>query len=602
MSWPSRFKPPVPDFFLLLGVTLLFPDKFSPVYFLTVAALLMLAGGSALLRKKPLDGGPFTAGTLALSAVMLLAALAAPGRYAGLLVCADLLVAAFYFGVRFGKAPLWAQVEPVLTFWASFSSLAAVAWLLLHPEVSQANLLFANPILQGILSGAGVLLALFRLVSVITPLNSVLLLVNLAGVLAAGAKAPFLGLVLAAAVWIGGKQRRLVPLLALGVLLALLLPTPLQRIVRRAASGADIYAWDRVKIWQMDLRMVADHPLFGIGPENFGKVAKRYNFPQYKGASRYGKIPESPHSEYLNVLVATGLPGLLWLVLAGLAIGRRLWRPPRLDPGKLLVLYFLLQFSTMQFAFHPFFLLVVLALGRQLFAGEDRPLDWPWFSRGALLTSLLLVVGIAQLLPTVAQGQIRRADREADPLCRMSLLAGAARLDPLNPAIPLRVALNWGALFRTRGDPAALAAALDASGRARRLDPLDPAPPAFESSLVHYLWQRGIRYSGQQEEIETPLRRAIALDPFNPFLHLELAEFQWQGGRFAEARDSVDRALELEPEFVAARVFLHVRYGEWPDEAAFRQRIEQIRSQRGADRLTPGTYLFNLFRWPAEKA
>ncbi len=598
MTWPARFKLPHADVTLLLGVALLYPDKFSPLYFLAVASLALGLGSWHLARQKQLDQGPLACGLLLLLGAMLLATLLAPARYQGLLACADFAVMIFFVSARFPALPAWEKVEPSLIFWASFSSLASLAWLLLHPSLPQATLFFPNPILQGILSGAGVLLALFRLTDRPAPLGWALLGVNAAGVLAAGAKAPFLGLALVALLWTFGKSRKALLLLLAGLALALLLPTPLHRMVNRAVRGIDLYAWDRVKIWQMDGRMVADHPWTGIGPENFAKVARSYNFPQDKGASRFGKIPESPHSEYLRILVETGLPGLLWLALAGWVLGRRLLARPWRRGIKLLFLYFLLQFLTLQFFTHPFFTLFLLLLVRQLFAGEDRPLVLRGPHLLVLPLLLGLVVGGAHLLPSVAQWQIRQAGRESDPLRRMTLLQRATRLDPLNPAIPYRQALNWGALLRSGGDPAALAAALDLARRASRLDPLDPAPLRLQSSLIGWVRERGVSYPGQQDEIEEPLRQAIAIDPFNPFLHLELAEVCWQGERFIEARDSAERALELEPEFVSALTFLHTRFGVDPDPVAFRQMIERIRQKRNADSLAPGTYLYNLRKIP----
>lgn len=72
----------------------------------------------------------------------------------------------------------------------------------------------------------------------------------------------------------------------------------------------------RVRLWEAGLRMVQDHPIFGIGPANFNMMVARYS----RGAMATEQL--DAHNAYVRVAAETGLPGLaLFLgILASAAI------------------------------------------------------------------------------------------------------------------------------------------------------------------------------------------------------------------------------------------------------------------------------------------
>lgn len=80
-------------------------------------------------------------------------------------------------------------------------------------------------------------------------------------------------------------------------------------VITRVATVVDYEddssATGRLESWKAGLAMVADHPLFGVGPENFGRFAHQYN-PQAKE----GRIA---HNEFIQTAAESG-------VLAGLAL------------------------------------------------------------------------------------------------------------------------------------------------------------------------------------------------------------------------------------------------------------------------------------------
>lgn len=74
---------------------------------------------------------------------------------------------------------------------------------------------------------------------------------------------------------------------------------------------------DRLSWWMSSFEMIGDHPFLGIGPETFRNNYNIYRRLDYKlpTGEQYGITPESTHSEFINVLVTQGLPGLLFYLI-----------------------------------------------------------------------------------------------------------------------------------------------------------------------------------------------------------------------------------------------------------------------------------------------
>ena len=125
------------------------------------------------------------------------------------------------------------------------------------------------------------------------------------------------------------SPRRLLWALPAALLFVLLAPVP---VLQRAWSIFDLSDrsnYDRLCMVEAGLRMVAEQPLTGLGPE---MVEERYAIYRSPTAPRY----ESPHlhNAYLQLAAERGLPGLAaYLVLMGLALGAA-WRGYRREGGR----------------------------------------------------------------------------------------------------------------------------------------------------------------------------------------------------------------------------------------------------------------------------
>jgi len=75
------------------------------------------------------------------------------------------------------------------------------------------------------------------------------------------------------------------------------------QLLRRVKSIFGFAEMNRVNIYKGILRMIADHPWFGIGPGNFNLV-----YPSYRLTAEYEHVL-SPHSNYLAIFSGWGIIG-----------------------------------------------------------------------------------------------------------------------------------------------------------------------------------------------------------------------------------------------------------------------------------------------------
>jgi O-antigen ligase len=128
------------------------------------------------------------------------------------------------------------------------------------------------------------------------------------GLIAAVALSTFLAIVLSS-----GKHRRLYALALIGFVAVVVVGFALHRyypegsILRRVSALADEDSEVRLLQWGASLRGIRDHPLWGVGPENYYIVANKY--PSHQNLSTLALSFDKPHNYILEVLVTTGMFG-----------------------------------------------------------------------------------------------------------------------------------------------------------------------------------------------------------------------------------------------------------------------------------------------------
>ena len=119
-------------------------------------------------------------------------------------------------------------------------------------------------------------------------------------------RSAWLGLIAAAFTMLAVLRPRLLPVLALAVvLLVVLAPAPIRARLTGMFDPANAYNRERTFMWDAGFRMYRDHPVTGVGLMDLHSLYDRYRDP--KSAERAGHL----HSVPIHLAATTGTLGLL---------------------------------------------------------------------------------------------------------------------------------------------------------------------------------------------------------------------------------------------------------------------------------------------------
>jgi O-antigen ligase len=586
------------EFTLLLGWALLYPAKIGYAYYLGFMCLLALFTLTNIIALKNVVFDRLALFLLAFNAIFVFSSFFSPHPIKSLFFTADVLLVSLWSVFFFLEKEDMGRYLRLAAYVISLSSMAVIIAFALQGGRLPVTAVFRNPILQGIASALAVLIFLHALLRHHQRADLFLLALNAGAVALAGSKAAYLGLVVFAAAMVFKHKRQWLFYLAGLLLLLAVFPNPVRRTVAHSLRH-DPYVFDRLDIWNMSARMFRSRPWVGVGPDLFAEAARRFNFAQDKGPSRYGKVPESAHSDYWQIITENGLPGLVFVLLFLFFAIRHLLSPPRSDPAKLLLAFLLTQMLLFNLLFQFFFLFLFFFLLRGFFSSNRSFIALRSGSRVFFSATLVFMLIVLYLLPFIADRCLAAAARDRDLVSRYALLQKAALFSPLDERAPLAKAELQRDFARSRSDPVAWTHALDNARLAQRLNRNSTDALVLEAELFHDVRVLGHYYPAQTEEILAPLRQAGKLAPFSPFLIMRQAIILREFGRHAEARARAQAALDLEPDFVAAIVLIHELDGLPAGDPALRQRLASIRAKAERLRARPGSYLFNLHRLPA---
>jgi tetratricopeptide (TPR) repeat protein len=79
-------------------------------------------------------------------------------------------------------------------------------------------------------------------------------------------------------------------------------------------------------------------------------------------------------------------------------------------------------------------------------------------------------------------------------------------------------------------------------------------------ATAHHWYANNLSYRGRHEEAIAQARRAVAVDPLSPILHVALAHAHLLAGRYDEASSQRAKALEIEPASANAHLFQGMAY------------------------------------------
>jgi tetratricopeptide (TPR) repeat protein len=298
----------------------------------------------------------------------------------------------------------------------------------------------------------------------------------------------------------------------------------------RFASGGS----NRYDFWTVAYDAFRDHPVRGIGAENFQELYLRVGHSTEK--------PLYPHSLVLGVLSQLGIVGALLLasslgaLLVGAAAVRRAERELRATAAA--------------------------ALGVFAYWLCHASVDWFWEFPGLTAPALAMVAGATALAPRRAGPRLRRVSRPA-------VVASAAALAAIGVTL---TALWLSALYLDRGvdvwrdDPRA---AFDALDRAAALHPLSEVPDVTAATIALRLNR-------------TELARRLFLDvldrePNNAYAALELGLIAAAEDRRTQALRYLERSLTQSPNDGLLRGIMHdIRNGKRVSPSAVNAKIARV--------------------------
>jgi len=327
-----------------------------------------------------------------------------------------------------------------------------------------------------------------------------------------------------------------------------------------ASAASDLGGLEvRWRIWRRAAALLADAPLFGVGPGQFEREFPPYRDPAELVASSHGRAEPTPvevehaHNDWLEGLLELGLAGgLPWLVLLGWALARAARALAGREPAR--VALGAAGLAT----------LVASGAGSTLLASPGAPAAaWPVI--GALLAggARARKPGAARALALGALGALALQSPSAWSFARH----GRALADLAAAAVQVTPEL----------------AGLDA---ARAEDPIARALAAAPDSVVALEKQaEWLRAAGAPpaERIAAG-RRLLELRPYRLATLLNLGMELAGSGSFDEAEEVFERALRLDPTHPALlrdRLRLAAERG---DGAAL---VERLAAARAAGALEP---------------
>jgi O-antigen ligase len=414
-------------------------------------------------------------------------------------------------------------------------------------------------------------------------------------VLMSGSRGAMLALAVGAAVVLVLRyQTRGVVAVGVLILGVLLVPNPLMERLR-AEHRANALSYARVQMWAGAVQEMREHPM-GVGLGLY-----QYVYPLHPAGiegqiTRYGRMAQNAHNEYLQIGVELGIPGLLIFLWGILLIGqdavtfmrRRLRRLHRgVVVGACGAVAALLVHASVDANLHEPALAILLTcfaamlLSARQWAGVEGASPAAW---SLALTERRLAVGAvgvgvvgAVVMGVVGMGVAwsaheagNQAAARQDYVRAIQAYERAIAMDPAKALYHSSLgAVHYQTFIRT-GRPSEAEVSIAELKNAMALNPLDGRLPALLGnvyvSMVRMMDSgRGPAEKGQGPSEErtawlqaasSAYEEALKREPYSPFYRLELARLRALEHDHGEAERILRELLALEPNFLPGRALL----------------------------------------------
>ncbi len=403
-----------------------------------------------------------------------------------------------------------------------------------------------------------------------------------------GATLASVAIIVVAAIRARGRIPRQVWLAAgLAALIAVVVfsPSLIAKFLDRNQS--DPYNYARISIWKSSLDVIAQRPMLGVGFGQFVHVSKRFTFPVDGRVARYLKRIGIAHSEYLQHVAELGIPAALLLFgLVGYLI-YIVWKRSRMAWPENRCFHEAAIFTAVGVGSHALVdncwtipvtaaSMVVISLADplplRLRAAQRR---WPPIA----LVFAVALIGLIYVHSVIVPGLGLYYNDRGHQAYERDDLGNAARyhltalkIIPDHPVFLDNLGMVYLEQFLKNPEPTSLQLARSYFARAIQASPRSLEPRLHMEALL-------VRSFSARIEPDIDLHKAILendtklleIDPYLPFPRKNLAGAYYVLGQRDRAFDELQRAIDLEPNYVPAYLTLASWYAE---------RGENLESQR----------------------
>ncbi len=332
----------------------------------------------------------------------------------------------------------------------------------------------------------------------------------------------------------------------------------------RAATGREVSAIERVRMWEAALQMLRDHPAFGIGPGQFANW-----FPAYRPAEIPYRV-DHVHNDVLELAAETGAVGGL-LLLASLTLyfihvfssrneirstyDRAMVRGGTVSLAAVFVhslVDFGLRLPANAFAV-TCVLAAVTASASHRQSDEESKLrlsGWKRFAAATAPLAMMAIFGWLSVSRAWSNRQERRAAAvlESDPALALSLANEAAGTAPLTDAsTEILRAKALTALAAGQPEELARATRTEIAAAYTKAVTLEPKVAAHYRARAKWL-----RETGDASASQADLIRAVELSPHDWRPLYELCLSQWAGGDTGAAILNFGLLLKERPDLIGS--------------------------------------------------
>lgn len=368
------------------------------------------------------------------------------------------------------------------------------------------------------------------------------------------------------------------------VLAGVLVPTPIrERILAEHQQNPVSYA--RWQMWQGATAQMVDHPL-GIGLGLYQYTYPLYAFPVEGEISRFGKVAQTPHNDYLQMGVEMGTGAILVFGTGIVLVIRELMRVLQsrlrrwqrslmvgVGGGVIALLVHAVLDSSLREAALAILLVLcaglIVSVGRLTRRGSGAVYVIPIRSRlawGIGAACLIMVAGVEVTRMGVAWMKFDAASRRAiagETIAAIEGLKAAIKLDPGKALYHHGLGSVYAREFQDTRDGHAFQLAHAEFKAATELNPLDGRLFGLLGQLYVSAAQASSSPTTSDEQQKAWLRaavqayeRATHLAPFSAIYRYEQARLYWMLGERSEAERRAKEAEDLEPNFLPARALL----------------------------------------------